>query len=118
MNDYKIIVTGPVGSGKTTSILSVCDTILETDESVSDRTSVRKRKTTVAMDYGTLKLGENETIHLYGLTYEVCGVYADPDGRRTNLQTTNPTLGNTGGFYRLPITRTITVGSNVDVEVI
>ncbi len=64
----------------------------------------------------TLKGGE--TIHLYGLPYEVLGVAAHPDGRRTNLQTTNPTMGNTGGFYRLPITRTITVGSNVDVEVI
>ena len=64
----------------------------------------------------TLKGGE--TIHLYGLAYEVCGVAAHPDGRRTNLQTTNPTMGNTGGFYRLPITRTITVGNNVDVEVV
>ncbi|MBU0498623.1 MAG: ATP/GTP-binding protein [Gammaproteobacteria bacterium] len=66
MNNYKILVTGPVGSGKTTSIRVVSDQLLETDEKVSDRTLVRKPMTTVAMDYGTLRLSDNETVHLYG----------------------------------------------------
>lgn len=66
MNNYKILVTGPVGSGKTTSIRVVSDKLLETDEKVSDRTTVRKPMTTVAMDYGTLRLSDNETVHLYG----------------------------------------------------
>ena len=64
----------------------------------------------------TLKGGE--TLHLYGLNYTVVGVHACPDGRRTNLYTHNPSMGYSGGYYRLPLTRTITVGNNVDVEVI
>lgn len=63
----------------------------------------------------TLKGGDR--IVLYGLTYDVCDIYA-ADGLRTTLRTTNPSMGDTGGFYRLPITRTITVGNNVDVEVV
>ena len=64
----------------------------------------------------TLKGGE--TINLYGLDYEVLAANPHPDGRRTNLDTHNPSMGYSGGYYRLPLTRTITVGNNVDVEVI
>ncbi len=66
-NNHKIIFTGPVGVGKTTAISTISDiAIFETDESASDMTKSRKRTTTVAMDYGLLKLGNGERIHLYG----------------------------------------------------
>jgi len=66
-NNHKIIFTGPVGVGKTTAISAISDIpILETDESASDMTRSRKQTTTVAMDYGLLKLGNGERIHLYG----------------------------------------------------
>lgn len=66
-NNHKIIFTGPVGSGKTTAIGSISDIpVLKTDENAQDMTKARKQKTTVAMDYGLLKLGDGERIHLYG----------------------------------------------------
>ena len=63
----KIIFTGPVGAGKTTAISSISDIgIVTTDESASDMTKSRKANTTVAMDYGLIKLSNNERVHLYG----------------------------------------------------
>ncbi len=67
MSDYKIIFTGPVGAGKTTAITSISDVPpVGTDASASDMTKKRKGSTTVAMDYGILKLDGGEQIHLYG----------------------------------------------------
>ena len=67
MNDYKIIFSGPVGAGKTTAIGAISDIApITTDELASDMTRAQKPGTTVAMDYGMLKLAEGERIHLYG----------------------------------------------------
>jgi len=67
MSNYKIIFTGPVGAGKTTAISSLSDIpVIATDESASDMTVNRKLTTTVAMDYGLMKLDAGERIHLYG----------------------------------------------------
>ncbi|MEJ2591565.1 MAG: ATP/GTP-binding protein [Candidatus Thiodiazotropha sp.] len=67
MNDYKIIFSGPVGAGKTTAINAISDIeTVTTDELASDMTHSVKPGTTVAMDYGLLKLGAGERIHLYG----------------------------------------------------
>jgi signal recognition particle receptor subunit beta len=66
-NDYKIIFTGPVGAGKTTAIASISDIApIKTDTRASDMTQNKKKQTTVAMDYGVLKLDGGEQIHLYG----------------------------------------------------
>jgi signal recognition particle receptor subunit beta len=67
MSNYKIIFTGPVGAGKTTAISALSDTpIICTNEQATDMTRERKRETTVAMDYGIMKLEGEERIHLYG----------------------------------------------------
>ncbi len=67
MNQYKIIFTGPVGAGKTTAIESISDIPpIKTDAEASDMTKKRKASTTVAMDYGVIKLDDGEKIHLYG----------------------------------------------------
>lgn len=67
MSQYKIIFTGPVGAGKTTAIASISDVPpVTTDAAASDMTRDRKSATTVAMDYGLLKLDDQESIHLYG----------------------------------------------------
>jgi uncharacterized protein len=67
MSNYKIIFTGPVGAGKTTAIGSLSDIpVVTTDEHASDMTQNRKEKTTVALDYGLMKLDGGERIHLYG----------------------------------------------------
>ncbi len=67
MTQYKIIFSGPVGAGKTTAIQSLSDVPpVKTDATASDMTKKRKPSTTVAMDYGVMKLEDGETIHLYG----------------------------------------------------
>jgi signal recognition particle receptor subunit beta len=67
MSDFKIIFSGPVGAGKTTAISSLSDIEpVITDELASDMTRAQKTGTTVAMDYGMLKLDQGERIHLYG----------------------------------------------------
>jgi len=67
MSHYKIIFTGPVGAGKTTAIESISDIApIKTDASASDMTKTKKSSTTVAMDYGIMKLAGGEKIHLYG----------------------------------------------------
>lgn len=67
MSNYKIIFTGPVGAGKTTAIASISDDPpVRTDEAASDMTKSRKGATTVAMDYGVMRLEGGESIHLYG----------------------------------------------------
>lgn len=67
MTNSKIIFTGPVGAGKTTAISSISDgNGIFTDEVASDVVKNIKAKTTVAMDYGTVRLEGGECIHLYG----------------------------------------------------
>ncbi len=65
--EHKIIFTGPVGAGKTTAIGSISDIpVVQTEAAASDETALRKANTTVAMDYGILKVAENAKVHLYG----------------------------------------------------
>jgi len=67
MNNFKIIFAGPVGSGKTTAIVTLSDEKpVCTNQSASDMTLNRKAETTVAMDYGTMILDGGDKIHLYG----------------------------------------------------
>ena len=67
MANYKIVFTGPVGAGKTTAIGSLSDIeVVKTDAQASDMTRLRKNETTVAMDYGMMKISEDERVHLYG----------------------------------------------------
>lgn len=66
-NNYKIVFTGPVGAGKTTAIRSISDVEpITTDECASDMTRSMKPTTTVAMDYGLMRLEANDRVHLYG----------------------------------------------------
>lgn len=67
MRENKIIFTGPVGVGKTTAITAISDEPpVKTDAQASDMTLVRKGYTTVAMDYGVIRLDEDTKVHLYG----------------------------------------------------
>ncbi|MCL2021472.1 MAG: ATP/GTP-binding protein [Betaproteobacteria bacterium] len=67
MSNHKIVITGPVGAGKTTAVSTLSDIEpVQTDAVASDMTAQRKRTTTVAMDYGRLDLGGGEHVHLYG----------------------------------------------------
>lgn len=64
---YKIVFTGPVASGKTTAINSISGiSTVSTEEKATDETQQLKANTTVAMDYGLLKMPGGGMVHLYG----------------------------------------------------
>lgn len=66
-HSYKLIVAGPVGAGKTEAIRSLSDKgIVTTEEVASDDVKHLKKTTTVAMDYGVMKLDSGEQVRLYG----------------------------------------------------
>lgn len=60
----KLVVSGPVGAGKTAFIQSLSETeVVETDEVASE--DIGKERTTVAMDFGTLTL-DGIPLYLFG----------------------------------------------------
>lgn len=60
----KLVISGPVGAGKTTFVQSLSETeVVETDEVASE--DIGKEKTTVALDFGTLTL-DGIPIYLFG----------------------------------------------------
>ena len=65
---YKIIVAGPVGAGKTTAVNTLTDdNAFMTDAAVSDEvTKKRKSNTTVGMDFGVVRLNDDDVAHVYG----------------------------------------------------
>ncbi len=65
-NAYKIVVTGPFNVGKTEFIRTISDIpIVSTERRITDHLRAAKEETTVAMDYGQVRLG-NDVFHLYG----------------------------------------------------
>ncbi|MGB0712443.1 MAG: GTP-binding protein [Gammaproteobacteria bacterium] len=63
----KIVVTGPMGSGKTTAIASVAGRFKGVEAAASDAdTRGRKPSTTIAYDYGELDLPTLGPVRLYG----------------------------------------------------
>jgi signal recognition particle receptor subunit beta len=67
VSHYKIVFSGPVGAGKTTAIASISDiTPITTETRPTDETKDVKATTTIAMDYGVLRLDGADRIHLYG----------------------------------------------------
>lgn len=66
MSQYKVLFIGPVASGKTTAVMSLCgDGIITTSKKTSDEVSSIKNNTTVSLDYGVLKLDNGLKIHVY-----------------------------------------------------
>ena len=64
MTPLKLVVSGPVGAGKTTFVQALSQTaVVDTDVAPSE--DIGKATTTVAFDYGTLPLDDLE-LHLYG----------------------------------------------------
>ena len=65
--EYKIIVTGTMGAGKTTAIGAISDVAPVTTEAVNtDKAASAKASTTVALDYGEIALEGGDRIRLYG----------------------------------------------------
>lgn len=64
---YKIVFSGPVGAGKTTAIAAISDRPpVSTEQKATDETRKLKKTTTVAMDYGSIRLPDGQLINLYG----------------------------------------------------
>jgi signal recognition particle receptor subunit beta len=63
---HKVLVVGPFNAGKTEFVRAASDIpIVTTEQPISDGLRSVKDKTTVAMDYGQARIGEN-LFHLYG----------------------------------------------------
>ena len=63
---YKVLVTGPFNAGKTEFTRTISDIpIVTTERRISDHFQSVKDETTVAMDYGQVKLN-SDLFHLYG----------------------------------------------------
>jgi uncharacterized protein len=66
-NFLKIVVTGPVGAGKTTFIRTISEIeVVDTDRKPTDETAQMKSGTTVAMDFGRITLGDDMWVQIYG----------------------------------------------------
>ncbi len=69
-NVLRIVVTGPVGAGKSTFIRTISEIdVVDTDRKATDEVAELKKNTTVSMDFGRLRIGEDEGemwLHLYG----------------------------------------------------
>jgi len=64
MEPLKVIISGPVGAGKSTLIRTLSETeVVDTDAVATE--SIGKATTTVALDHGTLHL-DGQLIHLFG----------------------------------------------------
>jgi uncharacterized protein len=65
--EYKIIVTGTMGAGKTTAIAAISDIAPVRTEAInSDLSSSLKSMTTVALDYGEIVLSGGDRVRLHG----------------------------------------------------
>ncbi|HLS05249.1 MAG TPA: ATP/GTP-binding protein [Wenzhouxiangella sp.] len=66
-NIYKIVFAGPVGAGKSTAIETLSDiAVVATEAAATDDVGDLKPTTTVAMDYGLMKLSNGDQVRLYG----------------------------------------------------
>ncbi|MGF1524882.1 MAG: ATP/GTP-binding protein [Leptolyngbyaceae cyanobacterium] len=67
MEVMRVVVTGPVGAGKSTFIRNISEiTAVNTDCRATDETARLKQDTTVAMDFGRLQFNPQMVLHLYG----------------------------------------------------
>ena len=68
MAEHIILLAGPMGAGKTTAIRSLSEIeVVSTEAANSDRETVDKETTTVALDYGEITIGDEDKVRLYGL---------------------------------------------------
>lgn len=65
---YKLVLAGPVGAGKTTTLRSLSDMApVSTEMPLSDGPMGEKTTTTVALDFSTVLLDDGTPLQLFGL---------------------------------------------------
>lgn len=63
----KLVFTGCVGAGKTEAVQAVSEIpVISTEVKPSDEVQFQKESTTIAMDYGELRLNKESKLELYG----------------------------------------------------
>mgnify|MGYP000845323190 FL=1 len=63
----RIVLLGPMGIGKTTAIRSLCGSLaIECDVPNLDKQAHAKETTTVGLDFGEIKLDDEDTLQVYG----------------------------------------------------
>ena len=62
----KIVFTGPPGAGKTTAITALSDVAPVSTDVANHDAGLAKLRTTVGLDFGSVRLGDGETVRLYG----------------------------------------------------
>lgn len=66
--EYKLVFAGPMGAGKTTAITTISGAPPVATEALNtDRAQHAKAQTTVAFDYGEVKLDCGDRLRLYGM---------------------------------------------------
>ncbi len=67
MQIVKMVVTGAVAAGKTEFIKAISEIdVVSTERKATDETSLIKRETTVAMDFGRIAIAEDLILQLFG----------------------------------------------------
>lgn len=62
----KVVVTGPFDAGKTTLVNTLCDDAITTERGLSYHDQGFSDQTTVAMDYGRLRVADDLALSLFG----------------------------------------------------
>jgi uncharacterized protein len=67
LQTVKMVITGAVASGKTEFIKVISEIdVISTERKATDETSLLKKETTVAMDFGRIAIAEDLVLHLFG----------------------------------------------------
>ena len=67
MKVLRLVITGPVGAGKSSFVRSISDSeVVNTDSPATDETARFKPNITVAFDFGQRQLDSSTMLHLYG----------------------------------------------------
>lgn len=67
MQTVKMVITGAVAAGKTEFIKAISEIdVVSTERKATDETSLIKKETTVAMDFGRIAIAEDLVLHLFG----------------------------------------------------
>ncbi len=67
MKIMRLVVAGTPGSGKSTFVKTISEIgVIETERTATDKTSLLKKQTTVAFDYGRYTFGSSMEVQIYG----------------------------------------------------
>lgn len=68
MGEHVVLFAGPMGAGKTTAIKTLSEIeVVSSEATNTDRATADKPTTTVALDYGEIRLSDVEKVRLYGV---------------------------------------------------